>query len=322
MKFEHGEYALLDLVAAVGISFIGTANRVGDVLFEFVERLVKFPQEKGLFRGVRKEQVDLIDMAVGHAKNVIGPLDQIGGEHAAALLGNIDVQLLEGAHGVGAGRLALHGAHPGGNSLAIRPALRGVAKKALGHRTAADITRANEKNGLHSCDNSSSTLRCAMKIVNRENFNFSNLSRRAAASTLKFKIRIRSQTQLCPKNSNAPRNAIANAACLDIGRPGSLAYGSSLMAWALVLVRKYPLSEVVAVTVSAAALWTGNSPARSNDEAATCAILRQRGETNSQVSFIKHCYGTLSEEVCALIHADTPSLNYVRRNAGGGLQSV
>ena len=89
-------------------------------------------------------------MAVGHAENVIGLLDQIGREHAAALLGNIDAQLLEGAHGMGAGRLALHGAHAGGNSLEIRPALRGVAKKALGHRTAADIARANEKNGPHS----------------------------------------------------------------------------------------------------------------------------------------------------------------------------
>jgi len=61
-----------------------------------------------------------------------------------------------------------------------------VAKKALGHRTATDITGANEKNGLHSCDSSSSTLRRDMGMVNRESFIGVNLDGIAAASTLKF----------------------------------------------------------------------------------------------------------------------------------------
>jgi hypothetical protein len=100
-------------------------------------------------------------------------------------LGNVNAQLLEGAHGMGAGGLALQSAHPCGNGLAIRPARGGVAKKALGHRTATDITGANKKNGLHSCDKSSATLRCAMKIVNRENFNLFNLNRPAGASMSK-----------------------------------------------------------------------------------------------------------------------------------------
>jgi hypothetical protein len=69
---------------------------------------------------------------------------------------------------MGAGRLAFHGADAGRNSLAIRPSLGGVAKKPLGHGTATDIARADEKNGLHSYDKSSATLRFALEIVNRE----------------------------------------------------------------------------------------------------------------------------------------------------------
>ena len=52
-EIEHGENALLDLVAAIGISLVGAADGVADVLLEFVQRLVKFPQQKGLLRRVR-----------------------------------------------------------------------------------------------------------------------------------------------------------------------------------------------------------------------------------------------------------------------------
>ena len=39
-----------------------------------------------------------------------------------------------------------------------------------------------------------------------------------------------------------------------------------------------PLSEVVAVTVSAAPFWPENRPAKVNDQKAACAIIRHRLE--------------------------------------------
>ncbi len=52
-------------------------------------------------------------MAVGHAKDIVSLLHEIGSEHAAALPGNIDAQLLYGLDGIRAGRLAFHGPEPG-----------------------------------------------------------------------------------------------------------------------------------------------------------------------------------------------------------------
>ena len=142
-EIEHGKNALFDLVPAVGVSFVRAADGIADVLLVFIQGFVKFPQQR-LLRRLRKQQVDRVHVAVGHAEDIIGPIHQFGGEHAAAQRGDIHAQFLEGAHGVGTGRLALQGADPGGEHAAIRPPTRGVAEQPFGHRAAANVPGANK----------------------------------------------------------------------------------------------------------------------------------------------------------------------------------
>ena len=100
-----------------------------------------------------EQEVDGIDVAMGHSKYVIGLLNQVGCEHPAPLLGNIDAQLVQGADGVQAGRLTFQGAaDTGTHNVEIIASPCGVAKKTLGHGAAANISRANKQNGSHYCD--------------------------------------------------------------------------------------------------------------------------------------------------------------------------
>src|ERR1700733_9712880 len=91
-------------------------------------------------------------MAMGHAEDIIGLIDQFGSEHAAAQMGDVDAQFFEGAHGMGTGWLALQRADSRRDDTAIRPSTRGVAEKPFGHRAATNIPSANKQNGFHSCD--------------------------------------------------------------------------------------------------------------------------------------------------------------------------
>ena len=43
-EFKHRENPLLDLVAAIGVSFVGAADGIADVLLVIIQRLVKFAQ--------------------------------------------------------------------------------------------------------------------------------------------------------------------------------------------------------------------------------------------------------------------------------------
>jgi hypothetical protein len=70
-------------------------------------------------------------------------------------VGNIDAQFLEGADGMGAGRLAFQSADARRHDTAIRPSTRGVTEQPFGHRAATNIPCAYEQNGLHSGDNAS-----------------------------------------------------------------------------------------------------------------------------------------------------------------------
>jgi hypothetical protein len=56
-EIEHGKNALFDLVPAVGISLIRAADGIADVLLKFVQRFVKFPQQKRLLRRLGKSRL-------------------------------------------------------------------------------------------------------------------------------------------------------------------------------------------------------------------------------------------------------------------------
>src|SRR5256886_8166914 len=71
-KLQYGSDPLFDLVAAIEINFIRTANGVGDVLLKNIQRFVKFAEQESLLGRVGVEQVDRIDVPVRHAENVIG----------------------------------------------------------------------------------------------------------------------------------------------------------------------------------------------------------------------------------------------------------
>ena len=105
---RQGRDALLDLIAAIEINFIRTADRVADVLFIRVERVVELPQQKSFFRRLGIQQRHRVHVAVRHAEDVIGLVHQVGGEQAAALMGNINANLLHRLHGIRTGRLAVY----------------------------------------------------------------------------------------------------------------------------------------------------------------------------------------------------------------------
>ncbi len=112
-KAQERRDPLLDLVAGVHVDLVGAADRITDVLFEHVERVVEFAEEKGFFGRLGIEKEHRVHMAMGHAEDVIGFLHDIGGELAAALPGNVDAQFLDCLDGVGAGWLAFDGADAG-----------------------------------------------------------------------------------------------------------------------------------------------------------------------------------------------------------------
>src|ERR1041385_4226216 len=85
--------ALLDLIAAVQIDIIRAANGIADILLEEVQRFVKFTQQEGFFGGLRESEHDGINMVMSHPDDVISLMNQLGSDHAAAEVGNIDTQL-------------------------------------------------------------------------------------------------------------------------------------------------------------------------------------------------------------------------------------
>ena len=146
---QHRHDPLLNLIAAIHINLIRTANRIADVLLKGIERFIEFAQQKSFFRRLRVQEHDSIYVTVGHAENVIGMMHEVRGQHPAALIGNINAQFANGFDGVGAGRLAIHRAESGGHHAKISVALNRVPKDSLGHRTPANVPRANKKDGLH-----------------------------------------------------------------------------------------------------------------------------------------------------------------------------
>jgi hypothetical protein len=86
---------------------------------------------------------------VGHSEDIISLLHQVGRQHVAALLRNIDPQLFESPHGVLAGWKTVDGPHACRNYPEITSSFYRMPKQALGHGTATDIACADEKDCLH-----------------------------------------------------------------------------------------------------------------------------------------------------------------------------
>ena len=149
-EFQHGSDSLFDLVAAFPINLIRAANRVGDVLLEHIESLVKFTEQERLFGRLRIQEINGVDVAMRHAENVIGFIDHLGREHAAPLLRYVDAQFPQRRHGIGAGRLAIDRPHACREGVKVAAPFHRMPEQALRHRAATNVSRANEQNGLHS----------------------------------------------------------------------------------------------------------------------------------------------------------------------------
>ncbi len=87
-------------------------------------------------------------MRPGHCEDPCGPCNEVIREGLAAKLGEVDAEALEDLHRMDAGGLAPDGADAGAGDLDVFAPGEELAHEALGHGTAADITRANEERGL------------------------------------------------------------------------------------------------------------------------------------------------------------------------------
>ena len=152
-EFQEGGNPLFDLVAAIEINLVRTADRVGDVLFKNVQSLIKLAEQESFLGCLRIKQVDGIDVPVRHAENIIGLAHNVRGEHATALLRDVNAQFLQSLHCVRAGRLAFNRPHSCRQHAKIAATPGRMPEKALRHGAATNIPRANEKNGFHARDN-------------------------------------------------------------------------------------------------------------------------------------------------------------------------
>ena len=88
-------------------------------------------------------------MTLRHADDHVGLGGQFGGQHLAALGGDIDPQILHGPHGVFRWRLAVLCAYTSRFHGEIGVIfLDQITKQALSHRAAADVSGADEQDGM------------------------------------------------------------------------------------------------------------------------------------------------------------------------------
>ena len=153
-ELQHRSNALLDLVATGQVNFVRTANRIADIVLVTVQRFVELTEQKSFFSRVGIQHRNGIDMAVSHAKNVIRLLNQIGRQHMTALLGDVDAKFLERANRMFAGRKPIDRSDSRRHDPEIISSFNGMPKEPLSHGTATDIAGADEKNCLHSANQS------------------------------------------------------------------------------------------------------------------------------------------------------------------------
>ena len=153
-ELQHRGNALLDLVATGEVNFVRTANRIADIVLVTVQRFVELAKQKSFFSRVRIEHRDGIDMAVSHAKNVIRLLNQVCRQHMTALLGDVDAKFLQRANRVFARRKPIDRSDSRRHDPEIISSFNGMPEEPLSHGTATDIAGADEKNCLHSANQS------------------------------------------------------------------------------------------------------------------------------------------------------------------------
>ena len=145
-EFQKRIDAFTNLVAALAVDLVGTADGVGDFPLVHGQGVIKFSQQEGLFCRVRKHEVDHVDMAVRHADDHVGLGGQCGSHHHATLRGDVDIEILHGTDRVLAWRLAVLGAHAGRyHDEVCLVLIDKILEQALGHRAAADIASADEQ---------------------------------------------------------------------------------------------------------------------------------------------------------------------------------
>ena len=143
-KFQKRDDALLNLIAALDINMIRAANRIADVFFVRLQRLVKFAQQKSFFRRLRIQQRHRVRVAVRHAQNQIRRAHQLRRQRAAALPGNINTNLAHRLDGMMRRQFAVNRANARRHDAELATALDGVTEKPLGHRAATDIAGAKK----------------------------------------------------------------------------------------------------------------------------------------------------------------------------------
>ena len=143
-KSKNRGNALFNLVAAVQIYIIRTADGIADVFFKNIQGVVKFAEQKSLLGCFGIKQENRVHMAVGHPENKIRFLHQFGSQLPAALARDINSQFPCRQNRVMAGGLTIHRANPGGNHPDVIATFHGVAEDAFRQWTAANVTRANE----------------------------------------------------------------------------------------------------------------------------------------------------------------------------------
>ena len=113
------------------------------------ERFIELPQHERLVGRLRVHQVHHLHVTLRHADDHVGLGGQFGGQHLAALGGDIDPQILHGSDGVFRWRLAVLCAYTGRFHGEIGVIfLDQITKQALSHRAAADVSGADEQNGM------------------------------------------------------------------------------------------------------------------------------------------------------------------------------
>jgi hypothetical protein len=83
-------------------------------------------------------------MAVGHAKDVIRLAHEVGGEHPAALVGDVHPEFAHGVDGMGGGGLAVQRAQTRRQHTEAAAAMDRPAEQRLRHGAAADVAGANK----------------------------------------------------------------------------------------------------------------------------------------------------------------------------------
>jgi hypothetical protein len=142
----------LNLVAASAVMFAAPTDGIGHLASNNGHVSLKFTHEVNLVGRLREHQQHGVEMAVGHAKDVVGFFNQFGGGGLATQIGDVDVEFLHHFDGVGAGGLSIDGADASGLDMDVLATFGHVAEKTFGHGATTDVASADKENAFHGRD--------------------------------------------------------------------------------------------------------------------------------------------------------------------------